>query len=239
MVQEVERGAAGARPLFQVPDAERAEQAFEHVALEPVVQQLRDGHREDARQVDDRLFAAAADVEAQTGDARQLAGVGRLDVRRRHEIESLQHTSECPHAIAELRPFRGIGRADVPNRLDRSSDVARQLECAAPPPAAGERHRDPRIRLFDPQAGAGQAEIADHDIGYPADIGRWIGRMALLDDEDVLARPGEVVRGDEAIRPGADDERVVAHLPSFRMRIAARRPEAPMMPPPGCVPEPH
>ena len=60
----------------------------------------------------------------------------------------------------------------------------------------------------------------------------------LLDDENTFSRPREIVGGREAVGSGADHDRVVIHAPSWRMRIAASRPDAPMIPPPGCVPEP-
>ncbi len=68
--------------------------------------------------------------------------------------------------------------------------------------------------------------------------------MTLLDHEDALSSARQVVSGDEAVRARADHDGVepppvATHVPSFRMRIAASRPDAPMMPPPGCVPEPH
>ena len=61
----------------------------------------------------------------------------------------------------------------------------------------------------------------------------------------------EVARGDEAVVPAADDDDVAAgrsrraHARTLPLRQsesslrAALRPGAPMMPPPGCVAEPH
>ena len=235
MVQEVERRPAGARPLLQVPDAERAEQPLQDVALEPVVQQLRDRHRQDARKIDHRLLAEAPDVQANGGDPRQLARIVGLDVGGRREIEALQHAGERTHAPAELRPLRRVCRADAADRLRRACHVARQLER----PRTGERGADPWIGLVDPQAGAGKAEVADNDLGYPADVGCGVRRRTLLDHEDALAGPCQIMGGHEAVSSCADHDRVVLHVPSFRMRIAASRPDAPMIPPPGCVPDPH
>ncbi len=49
-------------------------------------------------------------------------------------------------------------------------------------------------------------------------------------------------RGDQAVVPRSDDDDVVRrahHFCSARMRAAALRPGAPMIPPPGCVADPH
>src|SRR5213078_1153809 len=104
MVQEVERRAAGARPLFEVPDAERAEQSLQDITLEPVVEQLGDRHRQDPRQIDDSLLPAAANVQAEPGDARQLTDIARLGlyVRRRGKQTVIDLARILPMSIAEL-----------------------------------------------------------------------------------------------------------------------------------------
>src|SRR5579862_9105548 len=61
---------------------------------------------------------------------------------------------------------------------------------------------------------------------------------------------GQIKRGDEAVVASADDDDIAlrvsvrrhayaAPLMSFRISSAASRPFAPMIPPPGCVAEPH
>ena len=81
-----------------------------------------------------------------------------------------------------------------------------------------------------------------HDLRWnPTDVERGIGIRFPLDNEYAAAGAREVVRGDETVYAGADHDRVVArlrHRPSLKIRSAARRPDAPMMPPPGCVPDP-
>jgi hypothetical protein len=62
-------------------------------------------------------------------------------------------------------------------------------------------------------------------------------------EEERLA-PGlcEIERSDQSIVPGSDHHHIVpSHFRavSFKIRIAAFRPGAPMIPPPGCVAEPH
>src|SRR5688572_22909134 len=72
---------------------------------------------------------------------------------------------------------------------------------------------------------------------------------ALLDHNGAQATLRQPRRTGEPIDAAADYDRIVAamrsrrHLwhqwPSFRMRSAAFLPGAPMMPPPGCVADPH
>jgi hypothetical protein len=110
-----------------------------------------------------------------------------------------------------------------------------------------------------------QPEVADDVVPKTADTvgsgGRtharrnFIGRKeaartgAALEDEGLQPRLPEVRGRDQAVVAGPDDDRVVS-LPgqvqaAFLERSerstcnAARRPEAPMIPPPGCVAEPH
>ena len=72
--------------------------------------------------------------------------------------------------------------------------------------------------------------------------------LGALQHHDLLVRLREVRRGDEAVVAGADHDGVdprrhqAARRPfffSFRYSSAAIRPGAPMMPPPGCVADPH
>ena len=69
---------------------------------------------------------------------------------------------------------------------------------------------------------------------------------AAFEHERLESRFGQVESGDQAVVPATDDDDVArvsamlyAAFPSFRISSAARRPGAPMMPPPGCVADPH
>src|SRR6185437_8333179 len=110
---EVERRPTGARTLLQVPDPECAEDSLKRVALEPITEQLRDRHRENAREVDDRLLAEATDIEPETTDAHQLPRIPRLNVRRGGEVQALENSRQRVHASAEVRPLCRIGGTDA------------------------------------------------------------------------------------------------------------------------------
>ena len=63
-------------------------------------------------------------------------------------------------------------------------------------------------------------------------------RLAALDDRDGMFVPRQPRRGDEAVQSTTNDDDV-GHQRSASTRSAALRPGAPMMPPPGCVADPH
>jgi hypothetical protein len=88
--------------------------------------------------------------------------------------------------------------------------------------------------------------------------GATADHFAALEDERLEAALGEIKSGDEGIVSTADEnytlseghgqlaafdavaaEREERPFHSFRMTWLAMRPLAPMMPPPGCVAEPH
>src|SRR5256885_9588928 len=114
MMQEVECRPARTGALLQVPDADGTEYALQCVALEPIIQQLRYGHRQHAGKIDDRLLAKSPNVETEAGDAGELAWIARLDVRWRHDVETLQDGRQPAHARAEVGPLGGIGGAGAP-----------------------------------------------------------------------------------------------------------------------------
>ena len=212
-----------------------AEGGLERVVLEPVIQQLGDRHRQHAQQVDDRLFAHPPRLEAETGEAHQLAQVPRLHVGRRHGVQRLQETREAVHAAAERRPLGRVGRAHAPDRFRRLLGVLPQLQ----PATAGQRHGDPRVRPHHPQAVTVQVQVVDHFGRHPPRVERAVDHGALLEHQHLAPRARQRVCRDEAVAPRADDDRVGRHAPSPSIASAARRPDAPMMPPPGCVPAPH
>src|ERR1039458_3725696 len=93
------------------------------------------------------------------------------------------------------------------------------------------------------ERGATEAGMKFIGDGSAADL------RPALEDEWLESRFGEVERGDQSVVASADDDDVAmsglgfwhgqaAPLMSLRISRAARRPGAPMMPPPGCVAEP-
>src|SRR5262245_51725245 len=69
--------------------------------------------------------------------------------------------------------------------------------------------------------------------------GTAAGHGAPLENGDFVASFCEIKRGSKSVVPGSYDDDRTHRFPSFKMRIAAFRPGAPMIPPPGCVADPH
>ena len=132
----------------------------------------------------------------------------------------------------------------------RTSGATSDRPWSAQPELADDRRTEPPDRLGDGRRTDAWRQL--DRVGDPADP------VAPLDDEDPDAGPGEIGRRDEAVVTGADDDRVVrgdgggggavtvaviVRPPSGRATrstsIAAMRPLAPMIPPPGWVDEPH
>ena len=66
--------------------------------------------------------------------------------------------------------------------------------------------------------------------------------LAPFQDENAESGPAKVGGGDEAVVARSDYDGIVPHRHrgrSPRIRNAASRPDAPVIPPPGWVPEPH
>src|SRR5262247_1165646 len=74
VMEQQERCAAGARPLMKVHDRGRAEDRLERIALEPVVEEIRDRHRQEPAEILDPLPAQPPPrVEAEAGEPREIA----------------------------------------------------------------------------------------------------------------------------------------------------------------------
>src|SRR5438552_2619997 len=68
--------------------------------------------------------------------------------------------------------------------------------------------------------------------------------LAPLEHQRLESRLGQIERGNESVVSPANDDNSFSRsghqrVPSPRMAFAAFNPGAPMMPPPGCVADPH
>ncbi len=225
-----------------------------------------DRHREGARRLAARL---GPEVLEGLPELEPVDGIGdrrRLDVGRRggvHVREEARQGSNLPVEPrvrlrvvlgdlpqARRRPVRvgperdpapvGLGRVHPHVGIDQLEAVGCELEVLD----------DRRAQATDRVSDAGGRD-ARRDLRVGEDAAHAV---APLEDEDPLPRLREIRAGDEAVVPPADDHHVVAGhqataLPArwrsraflcvFRTSSAAMRPGAPMMPPPGCVAEPH
>ena len=119
-------------------------------------------------------------------------------------------------------------RAYAADRFDRARHVAPELE----PAARGQRHRDPWIGPLQRQPFQSQRA---QDLGRdPAFLARSV---LALDHHHLAARAREELRRHQRVSAAADDDGPRHGAP--RIARAALRPDAPITPPPGCVPAPH
>ena len=115
MMEEAKRRSARARPLAEVHDARACEDAFQHVGLEPVIEEVGDRHRQKPHQRFHILTSQPPHPKGNPGEARKLAHVPRKQVRRGCDVKAFQYSRESAHLRAELRPSRGIARAESPD----------------------------------------------------------------------------------------------------------------------------
>ena len=133
--------------------------------------------------------------------------------------------------MQDERAAIGRGREQANGRLKFFQPVTRELHVFHD---GGERRT---ASMCD--GGAFETGMKFFGDGGAADYG------AALEDERLVAFFREIERSDESVVAAAENDDVALRghaqlLPeSFRISRAARRPGAPMMPPPGCVAEPH
>jgi hypothetical protein len=168
----------------------------------------------------------------------------------------LEKPGEGTEPRDEFGPPIGILRRMMPDPVRRVSRTARQRERIAG--TTCDRDADSGLRVLRgrrcpcpwraPQAGG------NHPASSPSGAARnpgWnsSGRPTPPIDSAASStstrRPAlpNVGSGRQAVRAAADDDRVQClrhgQAPRARISSAASRPDAPMIPPPGCVPAPH
>ena len=260
--QEVERRPRRPGAHRRVPNASRAEGAAKRLALDGFADEVRDGHRQHPQ----RLAPLLPPEVPQAVQEREAAGGvregRRREVRRLGRLDAGQEGAQRADPAVEGDVRLGIARlgpfAELRRRPDR---VAPQRE-AGPVGGRGEgRH----LRLDGAEAVRAEPEVTDDVVTETSDaVGRnrraHTGRDLLrgqraarpaspLENQRPEPRLRQVRRRDQAVVAGPDHDRVVslpghaqaAFLPRSPRRTcsAASRPDAPMIPPPGCVAEPH
>jgi hypothetical protein len=161
------------------------------------------------------------------------------------------HAAELRARVDERRPAVGVGLAECGERRACLRHVVPQRHGAA---VAVER-RHPGLARHEFQAVRVEVQVAG-DIRPErthvvcrrrhAEAGREFtrdGRAAhgipLFEQRHLPAGAGEQRGADEAVDAAADDQGGAHRFASFRIFSAAFLPGAPMMPPPGCVADPH
>jgi len=177
-------------------------------------------------------------------------GRDRLDQRPQHAPQPLERADELGIVARvggrEEADRRG-GALDVPVQDDRRAARGRRERAhvgrdpAQPALLEAQLARDARAERTGVVRERDEAEaiLGGFGDGRAADHGAALEHHAL----DPGAR--QIARGDETVVPGADDDHLARSHESFpafqscRTMRAPLRPGAPMIPPPGCVADPH
>ena len=154
---------------------------------------------------------------------------------------------------AELLVSIRIARRERANRFHRPALVDGEHQR----PSVARKRDQPRIgtdeldaAMFEPHVAHDRRPQRSDRVRQRRTFEPWrdfLGHRRAADDRSTLEHERlqsgfcQIERGREAVVAGADDDDA-AHRPapvSFRMRCAALRPGAPMIPPPGWVADPH
>ena len=252
--QQVRGRARRPRPRHHALDAPRRNEGRQERRLEPLLREVGDGHRAPAQQVLAVRAPEPAQRPAEAGEREQVAQLGALDVGRRQLQQAPEHRREPPERRVELGIASRILRGEAADPGGRACRVAEEAEGAA----VRERGEGTRLRQdpleavpAEPQrpcepgpqraCRVGHCRRAEAGVELLRD-GRAAQEGAPLEKHRLAAALREERRGREAVRAAAHHDDVGLHRApptSFSTSSAASRPGAPMIPPPGCVAEPH
>ncbi len=230
-------GRAG-RPRAQErpDDPARTHGALEGVRLEPLVQIVGRGHRQEPREGVQGLFVDFLEGSPEFQHLLQVAGAHRGEVRRRHGELGLDEPRDLDHEL----PEPGVSLRVPSGELRDLPPVLLRVSASEEVSAVGEG-RQGRFDRDDLVSVGGEVQVPDDlrpqqaaDVGADGvlepgeDLLRDRGApedMPPLQDEDLLACPAQVGRGDEAVVPSSDDDRIHArrHPPPSRARASGMR----------------
>ncbi len=109
-------GRIGTRP--RADDPVHRLQADEHLVLEPAAQQVGRAHREQPRDVGDRLLVdLLAELPGELRDVLDVGGLLRPDVRRRLHQQRAHDVRDAADPRLELRPLVGVVLGELRDRL--------------------------------------------------------------------------------------------------------------------------
>ena len=158
VVQEGVRGAGGHRSLKHAGNGGSAECTLQHVALEPVVQQLLHRHGQDAHHFNHVPFAQASQPAAQAKHRPEISHATGDDIGRRGRVRSPQQACSLRHELSEGNPLVGVCLRELADRLDAALGVAPQQEMT--PVEEWSEHR--WIGLDDVQPVTAQIQLSNH-----------------------------------------------------------------------------
>ena len=247
-------GARRPRPHRGAVNRPGGDARLEEIGFKPFGHQIRDRHRAPAQQRERLALAERPELAARLQQLPHVARRRCVDRRRCHLEELRQEPANPGERRAELRIARRVLRGERPDRVRGAAWIGREHQR---PPVR--RYRDQsRIRMHKRHSATLELHVA-HDR-RPQRSKRVCERRAPITRRELLARGaaaddmpaledkrfpagfGEIESRDQSVMARADDDGVghgYFFAVSLMMRMAAFRPGAPMMPPPGCVAEPH
>jgi hypothetical protein len=104
VVKKDEAGAVRARALRMIADPGRRDRGLERLVLECIIEQLGDRDRQRTQELRHVAATKCAEASREAEQLEQVTRRRRVDVRRRHCIERLQHAGELAVAGDEAAP---------------------------------------------------------------------------------------------------------------------------------------
>jgi hypothetical protein len=255
--QEQRGGARGPGAEGGAKNSARGYDGAQQIGFKKFGNKIRDGHGAPADQLHHFFFSEAADFAAEFQKLPEIF-VRRLFDDRRSEVEQLAcDGAGASDFLGEFEIFCAVFLGEVINLAGGGRGIGVQHEGAAI--EGGREHAHGRFEFFQAVArelhvldNGGEQRAAGVRYGGTFEAGmKFLGDGGAADDrpafedEGLVAFLREIEGGDESVVSAAENDDVALRghaqlLPvSFRISSAARRPGAPMMPPPGCVAEPH
>jgi hypothetical protein len=212
----------------------RGKRRAQEIRLEPLVNEVRNGHRTPSKQPVSVRPAERAKLPSRAEHVPEIAGRWLVDAWRRGDEQGRQHLRHARHRLA-IRGIRlGIFRAQLPDGVGAPRDIVVELEGGS----FEGRSKHLRGRLERLQPVTGQVNVAN-DLGPErADVMRQRGAaeprmqllgdgaaadgVAALEDDWPVAGLREIERRDETVVTTADDD-YGAHV--RRQELGGRRKE--------------
>src|SRR5580704_4189334 len=255
--EQESRGAGGPWPHRSAKNSARCDDAAQEVRFEKFGCEIRDSHRAPANQAHHVAFAETANLASYFEELPEIFARRLFDDRRREAEQVIHNFGRLCQRFLKLAILRGVVLRKC---LDRARGIGFTF-VKKNGAAVGRGSEKLQIGINHSQAMARQLHVA-YDFGHQRapgmrkrgaakpgmkflSDGRTADDVAAFENQRLQSFFREVERGDEGVVPTAENYDIARSrhgycFPlSFRISSAARRPGAPMMPPPGCVAEPH
>ena len=221
LVEEAEVGSCAARAEGCADDGRAAQRALQRVALEPLVQVVAGGHRQDAHQFHHVVAAQPFQAQGQRRPAHQVAATQGAQIGRGQQQHTAQQPGHACHLPPKGRPAFCVAGAEAGDLLHRARFVAPEGQGAA----VGLRGAEQRRAGLELQPVASQVELADDLVLEEGRVGRAAvhaiarprlfrarraaQRVAPFQHQHAPPGRGQCRRGHQSIMPRADDNCVV------------------------------